>query len=168
MTKLLKITLPVILLFALSGCGIYSFTGMNLSPDIKTFSVKYFSNNAPMVQPTLSRKFTDALRDIFNSKTNLSLVASNADLELEGEITGYSTEPVAITSDQKASMQRLKITVNVRCNNKKDPNKSFEQSFTHYADYDATKQLSEVESALIEEINEYLVDQIFTKVAVDW
>lgn len=168
MTRQIKILLPVIMLFALSGCGIYSFTGMNLSPDIKTFSVKYFPNNAALVQPTLSSKFTNALRDVFNSKTNLSLVASNADLELEGEITGYSTEPVAITGDQKAAMQRLKITVNVRCTNKKEPSKSFEQSFNHYADYDATKQLSEVEGALIEEINEYLVDQIFTKAAVDW
>lgn len=157
-----------ILLISWSGCGIYSFTGMNLSPDIKTFSIKYFPNNAPLVQPTMSRKFTDALREIVNSRTNLSLVPSNADLELEGEITGYSTEPVAITGDQKAAMQRLKITVNVRCNNKKEPNKSFEQSFSHYADYDSSKQLSEVEEALIEEINEYLVDQIFTKVAVDW
>jgi hypothetical protein len=168
MTKQIKILLSVFMLFALSGCGIYSFTGMNLSPDIKTFSVKYFPNNAALVQPTLSSKFTNALRDVFNSKTNLSLVASNADLELDGEITGYSTEPVAITGDQKAAMQRLKITVNVRCTNKKEPNKSFEQSFNHYADYDASKQLSEVESALIDEINEYLVDQIFTKVAVDW
>jgi len=41
-------------LTALQGCGVYSFTGTNIHPDVKTVQVDYFPNNAVLVEPTLS------------------------------------------------------------------------------------------------------------------
>lgn len=155
-------------LFLMAGCGIYSFTGASISPDVKTVSIKYFPNNAPMVQPTLSRKFTEVLRDKFTSQTSLNMVSSNGDLNIEGEITGYSTDPVAIQGDQKAALQRLKITVNVRFTNKKDEKQNFESSFSRFADYDAQSRLSDVEDGLIDQINEELAQDVFNKAVVNW
>jgi len=155
-------------LMFISGCGIYSFTGASISPDVKTITVKYFPNNALMVQPTLSSKFTEALRDKFTNLTNLNLVTSNGDLLLEGEITGYTTEPVAIQGDQKAALQRLKITVNVRFTNSKDEKQNFESSFSRYVDYDASSRLSDVEEGLIDQINDELTQDIFNKAVVNW
>ena len=151
-----------------SGCGIYSFTGASISPDVKTISIKYFPNQAPLVQPVLSRSFTEALRDKFTAQTSLRMLSAGGDLNIEGEITGYSTEPVAITGDQKAALQRLKITVNVRFTNKKDEKQNFEQSFTRFEDYDAKQSLSSVEQGLIDLINEALVQDIFNKAVVNW
>ena len=37
----------------ISACGIYSFTGASISPDIETVSVGYFQNNTSMAQPTV-------------------------------------------------------------------------------------------------------------------
>ncbi|NVO20417.1 MAG: LptE family protein [Bacteroidetes bacterium] len=165
--RFLWIFIPVFL-FSITGCGIYSFTGASISPDVKTVSIKYFPNNAPLVQATLSRKFTEALRDKFTSQTNLSMVPSNGDLNIEGEITGYSTEPVAIQSDQKAAQQRLKITINVRFTNKKDEKQNFETSFTRYEDYPSGLQLSAVEDGLIDKINDYLTQDVFNKAVVNW
>ena len=122
----LAILLIFIALFMLTdGCGIYSFTGASISPGVKTISVKYFPNNSTLVQPTLSRKITEAIRDKFTSLSNLSLVNSKGDLNIEGEITRYSTEPVAITGNQQGALQRLTITVNVRFTNKLDPKQDF-------------------------------------------
>lgn len=121
-----------------------------------------------MVQPTLSRKFTEALRDKFNNQTSLSMVSSNGDLNIEGEITGYSTEPVAIQGDQKAALQRLKITINVRFTNAKDEKQNFESSFTRFADYDAASRLSDVEEGLIDQINDELTQDVFNKAVVNW
>jgi hypothetical protein len=151
-----------------TGCGIYSFTGASISPDVKTVSIKYFPNNAPMVQPTLSRKFTETLRDKFTSQTNLNMVSSNGDLNIEGEITGYSTEPVAIQGDQKAALQRLKIIVNVRFTNIKDEKQNFETSFSRFADFDASSRLSDVEESLIDQINDELTQDVFNKAVVNW
>jgi len=152
----------------ISGCGVYSFTGASISPDVKTVSVKYFPNNSTLVQPTLSRRFTEALRDKFTNQTNLTLVNSNGDLMFDGEITGYSTEPVAIQGDQKAALQRLKITVNVRFTNNKNNKQSFESSFSRFADYDAASRLSDVEDGLIDQINDELTQDIFNKAVVNW
>ena len=50
----------------------YSTTGASISPDVKTFSVDYFPNKAPLVVPYLSSLFTEKLTDYMRSKTGLS------------------------------------------------------------------------------------------------
>lgn len=157
-------------LFAMSmieGCS-YSFTGASISPSVKSISISYLPNNSLLVQPTLSRKLTETIRDKFTSQSSLSLVSSNGDLNIEGEITGYTTEPVAITGNQQGALQRLKITINIRFTNKQDPTQDFETSFTRYQDYDAQKRLSEVEDALIDLINDELAQDVFNKAVVNW
>jgi len=154
-------------IFLLQGCS-YSFTGASISPSVKSISVSYLPNNSALVQPTLSRKLTEAVRDKFTSQSNLSLVGSNGDLNIEGEITGYTTEPVAITGDQEAALQRLKITVNIRFTNKQDSKQDFETNFSRYQDYDSQKRLGEVEESLIDIINEELAQDIFNKAVVNW
>ncbi len=146
----------------------YSFTGASISPSVKTISVNYLPNNSPLVQPTLSRKLTEAIRDKFTSQSNLNLVSSKGDLTIEGEITGYSTEPTAITGDQTAALQRLKVTVNIRFSNKQDPKQDFETSFSRYQDYPSNKRLADVEETLIDLINEELAQDIFNKAVVNW
>lgn len=153
---------------AMNGCGIYSFTGASISPTVKTINVKYFPNNAELVQPTLSRKLTETIRDKFTNQSTLKLTNADGDLKIEGEIIGYTTEPVAITSDQKAAMQRLTITVNVRFTNKQDPKQDYETRFARFADYDSKQRLSEVEEGLIDAINDALADDIFNKSVVNW
>ncbi len=154
-------------LFLFQGCS-YSFTGASISPSVKTISISYLPNNSLLVQPTLSRTLTETIRDKFTTQSNLSLVNSNGDLTIEGEITGYTTEPVAITGDQKSALQRLRVTVNIRFANKQDPAQDFETSFTRFQDYDAQKQLSAVETSLIEIISNELAQDIFNKAVVNW
>jgi len=157
-----------ILVFVLSGCGVYSFTGASIAPEIKTISVLYFPNNAPLVNSTLSQEFTEALRTKFTAQTSLQLVEKSGDLNLEGEITGYSTRPIAIQGDETAALNRLSVTVKVRYTNTIDEGQSFETSFTQYRDYSSSANLSSVEDALIAEINKDLVEDIFNKAVVNW
>src|SRR6187551_2164284 len=103
-----------------TGCHVYSFTGASISPDVKTVSIQLFPNRAPIVQPSLSNAFTEKLKDKFVSETNLSLVKDNGDLNFEGAITDYNTQPTAITGNDNASLNRLTITVSVKFTNTKD------------------------------------------------
>jgi hypothetical protein len=159
--------IALIAIFEVQGCS-YSFTGASIAPTVKSISVGYLPNNSALVQPTLSRKLTEAIRDKFTSLSSLNLVSSNGDLNIAGEITGYTTEPVAINGDQQGALQRLKITVNIRFTNKQDPKQDFETSFSRYADYDARRRLSEVEETLIDNINDELAQDIFNKAVVNW
>lgn len=152
----------------MSSCGVYSFTGASIPPEAKTVSVLSFPNKAELVQPSLSQILTERLRDRFSSQTNLDLVPRNGDLHLEGEITGYSTEPVAITGNQTAALIRLRITVNVRFVNKFSPKDNFERAFSRYEDYPSNRNLSDVEGELIALISENLVEDIFNQSVVNW
>jgi len=157
----------IIFTWVIQGCS-YSFTGASISPTVKSISISYLPNNALLVQPTLSRKLTEAIRDKFTNQSNIALVGSNGDLNIEGEITGYTTEPVAITGDQTAALQRLKITVNIRFTNKQDPTQDFETNFSRFADYNSQQRLADVEETLIEIINEELAQDVFNKAVVNW
>ena len=153
----------------LSGCKMsYSFTGASIPPEIKTFSVHYLKNTSALVKPSLSQQLTDALRDRFTSQTNLNQVNNGGDFDISGEITNYSTAPIAIQGNQTAAMNRLTVTINIRFVNKKNEKQNYETSFSRYADYPSTQSLASVESTILEVIVGYLVDDVFNKTAVNW
>ncbi|MDP4290991.1 MAG: LptE family protein [Bacteroidota bacterium] len=157
-------------LFALlfNSCGVYTFTGASIPPEAKTISVLYFPNKAPMVQPMLSKNITEALQDKFRSESSLSVVQRNGDLAIEGEITGYDTQPIAIQGNQTAALNRLTVTVNVRFRNRFEEKANFETSFSRYRDYPSSKSLSSAESDLLPGMLEELVQDIYNKCVVNW
>lgn len=160
-----------ILLFSLLilGCGAYSFSGISIPPDTKTFQVNYFQNNAPLIEPGLERDFTIALQDLILNQTNLSLVTSGGDLTYEGEITEYRISPTTAQSNSTAAQNRLTISVQVRFYDKNTPDEEFEQRFTFYYDYPGSAQLvgSQKDTA-IEEIFERLTQDIFNATLAKW
>jgi hypothetical protein len=162
----LMIALPV---FILSGCKVsYSFTGATISPQVKTVSIQYFQNRASLVQPALSQTLTDALIDKCKSQTNLRFVSGLGDVNFEGEITDYNTRPLTVGADARAATNRFSITVRVKFTNAIDPQWSYEQTFSRYADYDSNLSLSQVEGELSGDIVEILVEDIFNQAFVNW
>lgn len=168
--NILKCTFIAILFTTIfSGCKVnYSFTGASIPPEVKTIDIKYFKNNAPLVEPTLSQTLTDAFRDKFVSETTLNLVNQSGDLILEGVITQYNTRPVAIQGNDQAALNRLTITIDVVYTNTFDEDASFETSFSRYFDYPSSDNLLDVQEELIEEINRMLVEDVFNKAVVNW
>jgi hypothetical protein len=47
------------------SCGIYSFTGTSIQPDVKTVTINYFEYKALKVNPSLSNTMTEAMKDKF-------------------------------------------------------------------------------------------------------
>jgi len=159
----------VILSQALSGCKVsYSFSGVNISPEVTTYTVQYFQNRAPIVQAQLSQVFTEALQDKIQNNTSLDLAADGGDVLFSGEITGYQTRPTAITGDETAARNRLTISVRVKYTNALEPDLDYDSSFSRYEDYDASQNLTDVENTLIELIVEDLVEDIFNRAFVSW
>jgi len=155
--------------FTTQSCGIYSFTGTNLHPDVKTVQIDYFPNNAVLIEPVLSQDFTLRLQDLFLQQTNLDLVKSGGDLQFEGEITGYKINPMTATAQQTAAQNRLTVTVNVRFYNNKVEEDNFEQTFSHFYDFDANAQLTGglLDEAL-NEILERITQDIFNASVAKW
>jgi len=166
-----KYFIPLLLLIVITlpSCRMsYSFTGASISPNVKTVSITYFTNNASLIVPTLSRTVTDALRNYFTSQTNLNLVDRNGDLDLEGTITQYTVQPVAIQGNETAAMNRLTIAVSVKFVNKTETKQNWETTFSRYQDYSSSINLSSVQEGLINDITDQLVQDIFNKAVVNW
>lgn len=158
---LLSLLIPV-------GCGVYSFTGGSTG-DAETVQVDFFANNAELVEPTLSQSFTLALQDRFLRQTNLKLTDAGGDLHLEGEITQYRIIPIAATAEQTAAQNRLTIAVRVRYYNRLVEEDNFEQTFSHFSDYDGSLQLTGgVLEAAYEEIFERITQDIFNAAVAKW
>lgn len=169
MKRIIKLLSLIFLInILLYGCGVYTFTGASIPPEAKTISVFYFENKAALVEATLSQTLTDALRDRFASQTTLDLVERDGDLHLEGEITEYRTQPIAIQGDQTAALNRLTIKVKVKFVNLFDDSKNFDTEFSRYEDYPSSEDLSSVQAGLIELITEALVEDIFNQAVVNW
>jgi hypothetical protein len=154
-----------LLVISLSGCKL-SLSGGNYG-EAKTISISFFPNNAALVQPTLSQSFTEDLRNFFQSQSPLSLVQKGGDLHIEGAITDYRVGPVGV-SNQTASTNRLTITVNVKFTNTLEPTKDFDSSFSRFVDYPSTQNLISVETELIRQVNQQLIQDIFNKALINW
>ncbi|MEG2070391.1 MAG: LptE family protein [Bacteroidales bacterium] len=170
-----KYTLPPIplmllwLLMTMSSCKLnVSLTGGTIDPRAKTVYVGTFTNNASLVNPSLSQDFTNALKDKIQNQTPLTIINNNGDYNLEGEISNYVITPIAIQGNETAAMNRLTITVRVKFTNTFDESQNFDQSFSRYADYSSSQNFSSVESSLVREINDALTDDIFNKAFVNW
>jgi len=161
--------ISVLCAMLMAACtGGYSFTGASIPPEAKTISVATFPNYAATVNPQLSQKLSDDLRQMFSSQTSLTVTNDEGDLQLSGEITGYDTRASALSSSDEVSMNRLTITIKVRFVNTVDPDADFEQSFSRYRDYPASRDFSSVESSLVGEIVAELCEDIFNKSVVNW
>jgi hypothetical protein len=51
---------------------LFIYGGVNTS-ELETVSVQYFENRAPIIYPSLSQDMTETLKDMFQSRTRLSL-----------------------------------------------------------------------------------------------
>ncbi len=160
--------LNYILIFTICGCKVYSFTGASISPEIKTISVSYFPNHASIVQPSLSQIITEKLKEKFISQSGLRVIDTDGDLDFEGRITNYTTNPINIQGNETAAQNRLTIAIQVKFVNKSEPKNNFETSFSRYADYDSNSNLISVEDELITKISDQLIDDIFNKAVINW
>lgn len=152
------------------GCRVsYSLSGASIAPEVKTVSIPYFPNSAPLVAPILSSTFTDALQAKFANQTRLIQVREDGDMSFEGEIVGYTSTSTAVTAgEQTATKNRLTISIRVKFTNRIQPEYNFDRTFSQYADYDNNLALQSVETSLIPEIVDMLVEDIFNAAVSNW
>lgn len=173
-TTIVMTGLAVLSLFS---CAInYSFSGVNIDYDkVKTFSVANFFNDSGGGPANMEQLFTESLKDFYQRNTRLELVRSNGDLQFSGAITRYNITPQATvtTTDpnlpDRAGQMRLTIAVEVEYENTIDDEESFKRTFSFFKDYDPrTTSILQVESVLIEEIFESILQDIFTASVANW
>ncbi len=164
-----KLLLLAFLALSVCSCGIYSFSGTSIQPDVNTVAIEYFEYKALKVNPGLSNELTEAIKTRFRRMTRLEQVDVDGDLTISGQVTNYTVSTAAVTAQEVAAQNRLTVTVKVSFANRKHPEDDFtDKTFSAYADYDSTNSLDAVESTLTTEIVEKLVEDIFNATVAQW
>lgn len=169
-TTLIRILLVTLMVVTWQSCRVsYKLNGAALGYNIyKTIYVSNFPIRAALVYPPLQQTFENELLDYITRNTRLRTVEGSADLELTGEITGYSLSPQAVTENAYASRTRLTITVRVKYTDNKVEGKNVDQSFSAYRDFDSSEMLTDVQDELCQQISKELVDLIFNATLGNW
>lgn len=159
-----------VLLSFLVSC--YSFTGSSLSPETKTILIKNFPNQSALVNPNLSQDFTVALQNMFLQRTSLKGTSSNPDILIEGQITDYSITPANISAgfenNTAAVQNKLTIVVLVNYENKIEPHKSFNKTFSGEAVFSSDMDIHTIETTQVKVVNERIINQIFNEIVANW
>lgn len=168
--RIIAVIVCIFAAFAQQSCRIsYKFNGAALDYNVyKTIYVSEFPIRAALVYPPLQQTFENDLLNYITRNTRLQTVSSNSDLSLEGEITGYSLSPQAVTEDAYASRTRLTITVRVKYTDNKNEKNNIDQTFSAYRDFDASQMLTDVQDELCSQISEELVNLIFNATLGNW
>lgn len=151
------------------ACAYYSFTGASLPEHLNTVAVPLVEDRAAGAVPDLDRALTDALVDRFADRTRLRLEPDDgsADLVVRATIERYQVDPVAVTGQERASLNRLTVALAVRAEDRVQSQDRVRRTFTATADYDpAAGPAGEAEAAA--RVVERLADDVFTAASSDW
>jgi hypothetical protein len=157
------------LFLLLTTCSVvYKFEGGSINYDItKTIHITEFPNRTPYYSQ-MSQVFDLALRKRFIEQTRLKAVNNNADIEIEGEITGFDVAGMAVKEDAYASSTRLTVSIRVHYVNNKETGKDVEQTFSSFKEFPSTNALDDVQDELIRQIVDEIVDMIYNATVANW
>ncbi|TNE53775.1 MAG: hypothetical protein EP338_09610 [Bacteroidetes bacterium] len=166
--------LPILILSALvSACWptSISFKDKGSMPEEwQEFSVKTLDNQAPNAPISYAIQLSEDIKDGIQNKTRLRLnpKSQSGEVQIEGLISSYQVNPIAIQGPDEAAKNRLTIATSYTILITKPEEKEMKLTSTRFADYDSNQDLASVEAALIEEINQQIVQDIINKLLSNW
>lgn len=162
-----------ILLFSTSSCKLYKFNDVSIPPDIKTVNLRFVENRARIVNPQLSPRLTDRLRQKIVSQTRLTQVNSDSvDYDIAAEIRDYSVITTGVsdnpgTGRQQPSSNRLTVSVHIVRTNQRD-NTVKEYDVSRSFDFSSGVSLQQAEANLLDDMVRNLADEIFNQIFSEW
>ena len=169
----MKVPLIALLFMALTSCwpskiGFRDTGGM--PEEWEFFHLQTLQNNAATCPLSYTALLSEALKDGIQNNTRLGLATKNEDaqVQLSGEITGYSVNPIAIQNGDNAAKNRLTVSVQFTILTTLPKNEEQKLSITRFADFDASTNFSAVESQLLATINEQVIQDVINKLQSNW
>ncbi|MDX5436731.1 MAG: LPS assembly lipoprotein LptE [Pontibacter sp.] len=162
--------LPVLVMVC-NSCGIYSFSGATLPPDVRTISIQNFENSTGEGPANLTQLVTNNFKTFFQRNSNLNIVQRDGDLQLEGQIVSFTYTPAAIQREgvnDIAGLNRLTLGIQVRFTNVKSPDKNFDRLFSISQDFQQGRDVTQISPSEIDAMTERLVVDVFNKTVADW
>ena len=139
--------LILVAILSIQGTCRYSLKDVSIPSEVKTVKVFFIENKARYINPQLSPKLTDKLRQKIVNQTRLSQTNNEADYEVSGYISDYSVSTSGISQQQVAS-NNLNVTVHIIFRNRLDEKKNFEADITRNFPFSSSRSLTQAEGEL--------------------
>lgn len=168
MTKRMR---SILLIGLLSGCGYYSFTGATIPPHLNSVAIPLVEDLSTAIADDIDERLTRLFADRFVGQTRLQLAVdeSDADAVLLGRIERITVAPVAVGGGDRATQNRVTVTVRVTYTDEVEDQEILERTFTAAMNYDPTLgDEREAEIAAIIGALENIADDVFTAATSNW
>lgn len=159
----------LILTLAISSSCKVSYRFNDGTVEGKDAYIKQINVMAALAPPSSGQIFTEKLQDVMQSQSGVALISSDsADIIIDGKISYYEIRPEGVQSNDIAAQNRLTIRVDINYMNAIKPEDNFSQSFTRFANYPSTTDISQVQDDLMDEIFEQIAQDIYNKAFSNW
>ena len=152
-----------------SSC--YSFRGVSIPPDVKTFYVRQVRIN--LVQASLApadspERFMEQLRQKIRSQAPLEWDDTEPHIEFDCEITSYQVSNEANREGNEVALNKLSISVKANFYNNNNPDEDWNKSFSFGVPFDPNEDLQAVQDGYIADIFEQISENIFNEAFTNW
>ena len=161
--RLIFVAIPVILLFGLVGCGVYTFNPRGKS-DLSSVAVQRFDNKT--AEYGLADRMTDEVIDAFISDGTFKIVPTDgAEALLVGVLTRYMRRPHTFDQNDEVQEYKVEMDFSVTLKNPEDDSDIWSESMNQYATYDVA---TETEEDAQKKVVALLVDAIINRTTKSW
>ena len=153
-----------------TGCAYYSFTGATIPAHLDTIAIPLAEDNSLSPLTTMDEDLTELLIERFVRQTRLRLETSedDADALLTTQITRYANQPSAVTGEERATLNRITVTVSVQYVDQVEDREIVQRTFSSFQEYDPTTGGLDAEEQAARDALEDIADDIFTAATSNW
>lgn len=161
------LTLTTICLTPVS-CWYYSFSGATIPSHLSSVAIPLAEDRSISTVSGLDEQLTQLLVERFVGQTRLTLETSQAEADavLNTIIQNYQNQPTSVGGDERATRNRVTISVNVRYVDVERGEDMLSRTFSGFEEYDPLDPSLEEEAALA--ALEKVADDIFTAATSNW
>ncbi|WP_341901709.1 LPS assembly lipoprotein LptE [Fluviicola taffensis] len=168
-----QLSIILILLAGLTSCWPKSFMNPidnSMPEEWKKFYITPLELTATTAPSNYPANLAEELRSGVQNNTRLRLASNLEDsqIKISGIISGYNTTPIAIQQGDLAAKNRLTVSVNFTILTPTKGLEKMEFTSSRFADYESSEQLVDVETRLLESINQQVVQDVVNKLLSNW
>src|SRR3989338_435411 len=169
---MIKYLMIIVVLGSLCSCWPtrVGFVDDSMPEEWKDFYVTPLELNAATAPTNYNATLTESIRTGVQNNTRLKMLTETNDsaVQISGTVNSYNTTPQAVTDGDNAQKNRLTVSVSFVIITPTKGLEKMQMTSTRFADYDASQQLSDVESQLLELINQQIVQDVINKLRSNW
>lgn len=155
--------IPVLLLFSLAGCSVYTFNPRGKS-DLSSIAVERFDNKT--AEYGLADRLTDEVIDAFISDGTFKIVpVDGAEAVLVGSLTRYLRRPHTYDQNDEVQEYKVEMDFNVSLKNPEDDSDIWTERMNQYGTYSVE---TETEEDAQRKVIALLVETIINRTTKSW